>query len=118
MTSDDQLSPKEESSIRKGSVVHDKSQVDIEGEPKTEPKSRQTIDEEKVVYQRFTTNDVAKNKVDYSRVANITSRGEEGFGKRLLKTSGNEGVSIIEACMIKKGKECEAFIFEEITTVS
>ena len=29
----------------------------------------------------------------------------QGFGKRLLETSGNEGVSIIEACTIKKGEE-------------
>ena len=52
VTSNDQLPPNEESSMRKGSVVHDKSQVDIEGEPKTEPKSRQTnLDEEEVASQ-------------------------------------------------------------------
>ena len=34
----------------------------------------------------------------------------------MLETSGNEGVSIIEASMIKKGKECEAYVFEEIAT--
>ena len=50
------------------------------------------------------------------RYDGTTSRVEEGFGKRLLETSGNEGVSIIKANMIKKGKECEAYVFEEITT--
>ena len=34
----------------------------------------------------------------------------------MLETSGNGGVSIIEVCMIKKGKECEAYGFEEIAT--
>ena len=88
-------------------MVHGKSQVETKGEPKTKPKSRPTKDEEEIVSQRLRTNDVAKNKADDLRVANTTSRVEEGFGKRLLETSGNEGIRIIEACMIKKGKECE-----------
>ena len=46
VTSDERIPPKEESSMRKGSAVHDKSQVETEGEPKTEPKSRPTKDEE------------------------------------------------------------------------
>ena len=50
------------------------------------------------------------------RVVNTNSRVEEGLGKRLLETLGKEGVSIIEAYMIKKGKECEAYVFEAITT--
>ena len=62
------------------------------------------------------TNNVAMNKANDLRVANTTSRVEEGFGKWLLETSGNGGVSIIEVCMIKKGKECEAYGFEEIAT--
>ena len=47
------------------------------------------------------------DKADDLRVANTTSRVEEGFGTRLFETSGDEEVSIIKACMIKKGKECE-----------
>ena len=43
VTSDDRLPPKE-SLMRKGSEMHDKSQVDIEGEPKMETKARQTMD--------------------------------------------------------------------------
>ena len=39
MTSDERLPPKA-SLMRKGSEMHDKSQVDIEGEPKTKPKLR------------------------------------------------------------------------------
>ena len=46
VTSNDRIPPKEESSMWKGSVVYDKSQVEVEGEPKTEPKSRKTKDEE------------------------------------------------------------------------
>ena len=38
--------PPKESLMRKGSEMHEKSQVDIEGELKTEPKSRPTKDEE------------------------------------------------------------------------
>ena len=42
---------------------------------------------------------------------------EEGFGTRFFEASGNEGVSIVDACMIKEGhKECEAYGVEEITT--
>ena len=42
---------------------------------------------------------------------------EEGFRTRFFETSGNEGVSIIEACLIKEGhKECVAYGVEEITT--
>ena len=62
----------EESSMRKGSTVHAKSQVDIEGEPKTKPNLRQTIDEEKVVYQRLTTNDVANTNLTEVRYDGTT----------------------------------------------
>ena len=96
--------------------MHGKSQVETKGEPKTEPKSRPTKDEEEIVSRRLRMNDVAKNKADDLRVMNTTLRVEEAFEKRLLRTSGNEGVSIIEVCMIKKGKECEAYGFEEIAT--
>ena len=72
VTSDDRLPLKEESLMRKGSVVHDKSQVDIEGEPKTKPNLRQTIDEEKVVYQRLTTNDVANTNLTEVRYDGTT----------------------------------------------
>ena len=34
--------------MRKCSEMHDKSQVDIDGEPKTEPKARQTMVDEEV----------------------------------------------------------------------
>ena len=124
--------------MRKASVVHDKSPVDIEGELKTKPKLRQTIDEEKVVYQRLTTNDVAntktevrydgttgecvektilssceittgKDNADNLRVVNttLTSKVEEGFGTKLLETSGDEGVSIIKACIIEEDNDCD-----------
>ena len=51
----------------------------------------------------------AKHKADDLRVENTTSRVEEDFEIRLFETSGDEGVSIIETCMIKEGKECEAY---------
>ena len=44
--------------------MHDKSQVDIEGEPKTVPKSRQPKDEEEVSSQRLRMNDVANTKTE------------------------------------------------------
>ena len=131
--------------MRKGSEMHDKSQVDIEGEPKTEPKARQTMDDEEVTSQRLRMNDVAntktkvhydgttgdgvektilsscgetaaKDKADDLRVmtTTMTSRVEEGFGTRLLETSGDEGVMIIEACMIKEDNGCEAYRFGDV----
>ena len=39
--------------------------------------------------ERMTT----KDRANALRVTNITSRVEEGFGTRLLETSGDEGVS-------------------------
>ena len=125
--------------------MHVKSQVGIGGEPKIEPKSRQTIDEEEVSSQRLWTNDVvnmktevrydgttregvkqtilsscgetmAKYKADDLRVVNTTmiSRVEERFGIKLFKTLGDEGVSIIEACMIEEDKWCEAYRVDDI----
>ena len=44
----------------------------------------------------------------------VTSRVEEGFGTRLLETSGDEGVSIIEACMIKDDNGCEAYRVDNV----
>ena len=86
-----------------------KSQVDTEGEPTMEPKWSQTKDEEEVTSQRLRTNimvntktevrydgttgevveqatlsscgeTMLKDKADDLRVANTTSRVEEGFG--------------------------------------
>ena len=117
--------------MRKGPTVHVKSPVDIEGEPKTEPKSRKTKDEEEVASQRLRMNDVAntktevrhvgtigegveqpillsceetttKDKVEDLRVANTTSRVEEGLRTQLLETLGDEGVNIIQAYMIEE----------------
>ena len=39
---------------------------------------------------------------------------EEAFGTRLLETSGDEGVSIIEACMIEEDNGCEANKVHEV----
>ena len=66
VTSDERLPPKA-SLMRKGSEMHDKSQVDIEGEPKMETKARQTMDDEEVTSQQLRRNDVAntKTKVRY-----------------------------------------------------
>ena len=116
MTSDDRLPPKEESSIRKGSAVHGKSQVKTEGELKTEPKSRSTKDEEEIVSQRLTTNDVVNDKTDDSSVANTTSTVEEGFRIQLSETSREKGVSIIDACLIEGDKKYEADMIEEEAT--
>ena len=44
----------------------------------------------------------------------VTSREAEGFGTRLLKTSGDEGVSIIEACMIEEDNGCEAYRVDDV----
>ena len=130
-------------SRRKCSAVYDKSQVDTKGEPKTEPKFRQTKDEEEVTSQRLRMNDGAstntkvrhvgttgdgveqavhssyertttEDKADDVRVANTTSRVEEGFRRRLLETSGDEGVSLIEAFMIKEDNGCEAYRVDDV----
>ena len=52
------------------------------------------------------------------RVVNtiVTSRVEKGFGIRLLETSGDEGVSIIKACMIEEDNGCEAYRVDDIAT--
>ena len=46
----------------------------------------------------------------------VTSRVEKGFGIRLLETSGDEGVSIIKACMIEEDNGCEAYRVDDIAT--
>ena len=70
--------------MRKGPTVHVKSPVDIEGEPKTEPKSRKTKDEEEVASQRLRMNDVANTKTE---VRNVDTTGE-GVGKTILSSCG------------------------------
>ena len=57
-----------------------------------------------------------KDKADDLRVANTISRVEEGFGTRLLETSGDEGVSIIEACMIEEDNVCNAYRVDDGAT--
>ena len=59
-----------------------------------------------------------KDKDDDLRVANtkVTSRVEEGFRTRLFETSGDEGVMIIEACMIKEDNGCEAYRVDDVAT--
>ena len=115
-----------------------KEKAETEEKVTTEPKSRQKIDVDEVSSYRLRMNDVSetmakvryigttregieqdalsscertmtKNKADDMRVENTTSTVEEDFEIRLFETSGDEGVSIIETCMIKEGKECEAY---------
>ena len=59
---------------------------------------------------------VAKIKANDLRVVNTTSKVEESFRTRLLETLGDKGVSIIEACIIEEGEECEAYGVEGIAT--
>ena len=66
----------------KGSAVHDKSQVETEGEPKTEPKSRPTKEEEGISSQRLRTNDVANTKTEVRHVS--TTR--EGVEQTILSS--------------------------------
>ena len=57
-----------------------------------------------------------KDKADDLRVANttVTSKVEEGFGTRLFEISGDEGVSVIEACMIEEDNRCEAYRVDDV----
>ena len=57
-----------------------------------------------------------KDKANDLRVENptMTSRVEEGFGTRLFETSGDEGVSIIEACMIEEDNGCKAYKVDDV----
>ena len=57
---------------------------------------------------------MVKDKVDDLRVTNTTSKVEEGFVSRLLETLGDEGVSIIEACMIEEDNGCEAYRVDDV----
>ena len=52
---------------------------------------------------------MVKDKTDDLRVANTTSRVEEGFGTRLFETSSDEWVIIIESCMIEEENRCESY---------
>ena len=105
-----------------------KAKAEAKEKVTTKPKLRQMIDEDEVASHRLRTNDVAnmkakrqydgttgegveqvtllsgerttaKDKVDDLRVANTTSRTEEGFGIQVSETSNEKGVSIIDACM-------------------
>ena len=70
--------------MRKGSAVHDRSQVDTEGEPKTEPKLRPTKDEEDITSQQLRTNDVANTKTE---VRYDGTKGE-GVEQAMLSSCG------------------------------
>ena len=59
---------------------------------------------------------MVKDKTDDLRVANTTSRVEEGFRIRVSETSREKGVSTIDACMIEGDKSCEADVIEEVAT--
>ena len=59
---------------------------------------------------------MVKDTTDDLRVANTTSRVEEGFGKQLSETSREKGVSIIDACMIEGDKACEVDMIKEVAT--
>ena len=43
---------------------------------------------------------------------------EEGFGERLMETSGDEGISIIQACMIEEDNGCKAYRVGVVKEVS
>ena len=88
--SDDRLPPTEESLMRKGSEMHDKSQVDIEGELKTEPKSRPTKDEEEEDRGR---KGIPTPVLDTSAVVPVHQRetGETGcIGEKVEDRKGDE----------------------------
>ena len=52
-----------------------------------------------------------EDKACDSKAANATSRAGECFRMHIKsKTSDDERASMIEACMIKKDKECEAYV--------
>ena len=58
-----------------------------------------------------------KDETNESRMANASPREEECFRTRVMfETSGGEGASLIEACMIKEDKECEAHMIKEVAT--
>ena len=57
---------------------------------------------------------MVKDKVDDLRVTNTTSKVEEGFGTKLLETSGDEGVSIIETYMIEEGNMCDSYRVDDV----
>ena len=87
-TRNGRLPPIEESSLWKDPMVHNiealireayeilKMQVDTEGKPKTEPKSRQTKDEEEAASQRLRTNNVVNTKTEV-RCDGTTGEGLE-----------------------------------------
>ena len=76
--------------MRKGSEMHDKSQVDIEGELKTEPKSRPTKDEEEEDRGR---KGIPTPVLDTSAVVPVHQRetGETGcIGEKVEDRKGDE----------------------------
>ena len=72
--------------MRKGSTVHAKSQVDIEGEPKTKPKLRQKIDEEEVASQLLRTNDVVNTKTEVRHVSTTGEGAEQAILSSCART--------------------------------
>ena len=58
-----------------------------------------------------------KDETNESRTTNTTPREEECFKTRVMfETSGGEGARLIEACMIKEDKDCEAHMIKEVAT--
>ena len=107
MTSDDRLPPKEE-------VAPQQLRINDVANTNTEVQHVGTMGEG--VEQTILSSCGDKDKVDDLRVANTTSRVEEGFGTRLFETSGDEAVSIIKACMIKEDNGCEAYRVDDVAT--
>ena len=57
----------------------------------------------------------AKDEADESRTANATSRQDDCFGTRIVfETSGDDGASMIKACMIEGDKVFEADVIEDV----
>ena len=60
-----------------------------------------------------------KDEADESRTANATSRQDDCFGTRIVtrivfETSGDDGASMIKACMIEGDKVFEADVIEDV----
>ena len=111
-----------------------------DGKLTREPNSRETMDEVEVAFQGLRTNDVANTKIELQHVGTtgegveqaifssfkittikdkaddlrVTSRVVEVSRTRLLETSSDEGVSIIEACMIEEDNKCEAYRVNDV----
>ena len=58
---------------------------------------------------------MAKDEADDSRMVNATSRQDDCFGTRIVfETSGDDGASMIKACMIERDKVFEADVIEDV----